>query len=55
MAVLQSALEKEGEKEEKKVLSQDRVLVFGHPSKYEQRRKGFNFVERTKTIAVPLV
>ena len=54
MAVLLSALEKEGEKE-KKVLSQDGVLVFGHPSKYELRRKGLNFVERTKPIAVPVV
>ena len=55
MAVLQSALEKEGEKREKKVLSQDGVLVFGHPSKYELRRKGLNFVERKKPIAVPVV
>ena len=33
MAVLQSALEKEGEKRKKKLL-QHKVLIFGHPSNY---------------------
>ena len=54
MAVLQSALEKEGEKK-KTMLLQDGVFVFGHPSKYELRRTGLNFVERTEHIAVPVV
>ena len=57
MAVLQSfniALEKEGEKKEKK-LSQHGVFVVGHPGKYYLRRTGLNFVERTDRVAVLLV
>ena len=57
MAVLQSfniALEKEGEKKEKK-LSQHGVFVVGHPAKYYPRRTGLNFVERTDHVAVLVV
>ena len=57
MAVLQSfniALEKEGEKNEKK-LSQHGVFVVSHPAKYYPRRTGLNFVERTDQVAVLVV
>ena len=48
------ALEKEGEKRKKKVL-QYVVFVFGPPSKYQCRRTGLNFVDRTKHVALLVV
>ena len=53
-ALLNIALEKEGEKKKKKLLRQG-VFVFGHPSKYCLRRTGLNFVEQTKSVAVLVV
>ena len=53
-AVFNIAWDKDGEKKEKKLL-QHGVFVFGHPSKYQPRRTGLNFVERTKHVAVLVV
>ena len=39
----------------KKKLLQQRVFVFGHPAKYEPRRTGLNFVQRTRRSAVLVV
>ena len=53
-ALLNIALEKEGEKRKKKLL-QHGVFVFGHPSKYYPRPTGLNFIEQTKHVAVLVV
>ena len=54
--VLQSliSLSKGNEKKKKKLLPH-RVFVFGHPTKYEPRVTGLNFVERTTHGAVLVV
>ena len=56
-AVTNIVLEREEkrEKRNKKKLLQHGVFVFGNKSKYEPRRTGFNFVERTRLGAVFVV
>ena len=46
-----SLWKRKGEKEKK--LSQHRVIVVGHPSKYYMGRPGLNFVERTEPRCCP--
>ena len=43
------------ENEKEKKLLPHGVFVFGHPSRYESRKTGLNFVERTTRGAVLMV
>ena len=52
MTVLQSYCLEKGKRKKKKKAVQHPVFVFGHPSKYQCRRAGLNFVERTKLVTV---
>ena len=49
-ALLNIALEMEGEKKKKKMLLQHGVFIFGHPSKYYLRRTGLNLLSRRNTL-----
>ena len=53
-ALFNIAFEREWKKKKQKLLPHG-VFVFGHPSKYESRKTGLNFVERTTRGAVLLV
>ena len=52
-ALLNIALEKEGEKRKKKLL-QHGVFVFGHPSKYYPRPTGLNSLLSRRNMLLPL-